>query len=236
MGVLGEDDPERVVGRLRKQAAAYASLDPSRPVTPALELIESVAKDEPSDNGLYLYHEDSAVVDQFTKLANDNALMLILDDQIGRSTPQAEAERLLPRLSAPNVQLALDPEFAMPADGVPGRDLGSVDADQINQVQAMLEDVAVRNGLPFKILLVHLFQADMIRNVGRLRTYPHVNLVLDADGFGTREMKLGKYEALIASRPAGNPGIKLFYQYDPDIWSPADVLRLNPPPDVVIYQ
>ncbi len=119
---------------------------------------------------------------------------------------------------------------------VPGRDLGSMDASDINQVQAMLDGAAVKAGLPYKILIVHEFQAGMITNLNQLRTYPHVELVLDADGYGPQSTKLQKYDGLIAARPLGHAGVKLFYRYDPDLWTPSDVLSLDPPPDVVIYQ
>jgi hypothetical protein len=236
MGTLGEGDPTQMLARLRQQAAAYAALDPSRQVVPAMELIESVAQDRPTDNGLYLYRCDPALVDQYTQLATQNNMLLILDEQIGRSTPEAEVQRVLPRLASPSVQLALDPEFTMAPGQVPGRDLGSMDAADINRVQAMLEQVAVKAGLPSKILIVHEFQPGMITNLDQLRSYPHVDLVLDADGFGPRQTKLDKYNALIAARPLGRAGVKLFYKYDPDLWTPQDVLGLDPPPDVVIYQ
>jgi hypothetical protein len=236
MGALGEGDPQQMLARLRQQAGVYASLDPSRRVVPAMELIESVAQDRPTDNGLYLYRSDPSLVDQYTRLAVDNDMLLILDEQIGRSTPEAEVQRILPRLASPAVQLALDPEFTMGPGQVPGRDLGSMDASDINQVQAMLEELAVKAHLPSKILIVHEFQIGMITNLAQLRAYPHVELVLDADGFGAQQTKLDKYNSLIATRPLGHAGVKLFYKYDPDLWTPQDVLSLVPPPDVVIYQ
>lgn len=236
LGVLGDGPPAEVLPRLRQQAAAYAALDPSRQVVPAMELIDSVAQDAPTDNGDYLYRMDSDTVERYTKAATDNGMLLILDEQIGRSTPEAEVQRLLPRLAAPNVALALDPEFMMAPGEVPGRELGSMDAADINAVQQMLEDLAVRENLASKILIVHEFQNEMVTHLDQLARYPHVELVLDADGYGTREVKLEKYAALIAGRPAGHAGLKLFYKYDPDLWTPADVLHLDPPPDVIIYQ
>lgn len=236
MGVLGDGSPEEILPRLRQQAAVYAAADPSRQVVPAMELIESVAQDSPTDNGLFLYRMDGETVDRYTRAAEDNGALLILDEQIGRSTPQVEVQRVLPRLANPAVQLALDPEFTMGAGMVPGRDLGSMDAADINAVQQMLEDLAVSNGLASKVLIVHEFQNDMVTHLDQLASYPHVALVLDADGFGTRADKLEKYTGLISSRPTGHAGVKLFYKYDPDLWTPADVLGLDPPPDVVIYQ
>ena len=200
---LPDGCPRRILprtghSRLQRQASsAYAAIDPSRQVVPALELIEAVAQDRPTDNGLYLYRMEPDVVDQYTRLATDNHLLLFLDEQIGRSDPSAEVERLLPRLASPAVQLALDPEFTMTPGQVPG-DLGSMDAAAINRVQEMLEQVAVQNQLPSKILIVHEFQNDMVTHLEQLRSYPHVDLVLDADGFGTRQMKTEKYSGLIA--------------------------------------
>jgi hypothetical protein len=236
LGVLGDGTPQAVLPRLRQQAASYAIADPSRQVVPAMELIDAVAQDTPTDNGLYLYRMDADTVDRYTQVAADNGLLLILDEQIGRSTAVAETQRLLPRLAADNVELALDPEFTMPPGEVPGRDIGSMDAEDINAVQQILEDLAVRQGLASKILIIHEFQNGMVTHLDQLRAFPHVDLVLDADGFGARSTKLEKYAALIAGRPAGHAGVKLFYKYDPDIWAPDDVLHLAPPPDVVIYQ
>jgi hypothetical protein len=236
MGVLGDGAADQVIAKLQRQAAAYSAIDSGRQVVPALELIESVAQDRPTDNGLYLYRMEPDVIDRYTRMASDNHLLLFLDEQIGRSDPETEVRRLLPRLASPTVQLALDPEFTMTPAQVPGRDLGSMDAEKINRVQEMLEQVAIDNKLPSKILIVHEFQNDMVTHLEQLRSYPHVDLVLDADGFGTRQMKIEKYAGLIANRPAGHAGVKLFYKYDPDLWSPEDVLNLNPPPDVIIYQ
>jgi hypothetical protein len=236
MGVLGDGAPGTVLARLRAQALAYAALDPQRTVIPALELVDGVAQDAPGDDGLYLYRMDEQTVDQYTEAAANLGELLILDEQVGRSTPEAETRRLLPRLVSANVQLALDPEFTMAPSQVPGRDLGAMDAADINAVQQMLEDLAVSNGLPSKILIVHEFQPDMITNLNQLARFPHVDLVLDADGYGVRSDKLKKYTDLIASRPTGHAGIKLFYKYDADLWTPQDVLSLDPPPDVVIYQ
>jgi len=236
MGVLGEAAPSAIVARLREQAAAYAALDPSRSVVPALELVDGVAQDSPGDDGLYLYRMDDQTVDQYTEAAANSGTLLILDEQVGRSTPATETQRLLPRLVSPSVQLALDPEFTMGPGQVPGRDIGSMDAADINTVQQMLEDLAVSNGLASKILIVHEFQPDMITNLDQLASFPHVDLVLDADGYGVRSDKLKKYAGLIAARPTGHAGVKLFYKYDAGLWTPQDVLNLDPPPDVVIYQ
>ena len=47
--------------------------------------------------------------------AKEHDLLVILDVQMGRSTVDLELPRLLPYLADPRVQLAIDPEWAMPA-------------------------------------------------------------------------------------------------------------------------
>jgi len=59
--------------------------------------------------------------------------------------------------------------------------------------------------------------------------------VLNADGFGTPEAKISKYDAFVRDRRFF-PGFKLFYREDTRLMSPRDVLRLRPRPAVVIYE
>ena len=62
-------------------------------------------------------------------------------------------------------------------------------------------------------------------------------MVLNADGFGGQANKNSKYHAFTASpRDFFHQGYKLFYREDTDLMTPREVLRLRPPPDVVIYE
>jgi hypothetical protein len=56
------------------------------------------------------------------------------------------------------------------------------------------------------------------------------------DGFGPPAAKLATYDAVITRDAVQYPGAKLFYEHDVPLMSPADVLALQPPPVVVIYQ
>jgi hypothetical protein len=71
----------------------------------------------------------------------------------------------------------------------------------------------------------------------QLHERPGLAMVLNADGFGTQALKKVKYHAFTASpRPFFHEGFKLFYREDTDLMRPREVLRLRPPPDVVIYE
>src|SRR5947207_8852572 len=130
LGVLGEGTPERMMERLRQQATAY-EVD-GRPVQPALHLIATVAQAAAGDDGMYRLRMPSEMLDTWSKLADDNGMLLILDVQVGRSSVQEEVEVLRPWLTQSHVHLALDPEFDMSPTTLPGRQLGTMDADDIN--------------------------------------------------------------------------------------------------------
>ncbi|MFL5758387.1 MAG: hypothetical protein ACJ789_01540 [Thermomicrobiales bacterium] len=57
-----------------------------------------------------------------------------------------------------------------------------------------------------------------------------------ADGFGPPADKLATYDVIITKREIEYNGFKLFYQQDDPLMAPADVLNLNPVPDLIIYQ
>ena len=61
--------------------------------------------------------------------------------------------------------------------------------------------------------------------------------MLNVDGFGTQELKKAKYRAFTSSpRRFFGEGFKLFYREDTKLMTPRQVLRLQPPPDVVVYE
>jgi hypothetical protein len=103
-------------------------------------------------------------------------------------------------------------------------------------VSAWLAGLVARNRLPQKLLLIHQFTDDMVDDT-QLQERPELAMVLNADGFGTQELKRVKYRAFTSSpRPFFGKGFKLFYREDTDLMRPREVLRLRPPPDVVVYE
>jgi len=236
MGILGEYDMQRVLELMREQAAEYEAADPSRPVLLAFEVIASVAQPEPQADGSYLLDTPSSVLDEYAAFAEANDLLLFLDVQIGRRTVQAEIEGLRPWLEKPFVHLALDPEFAMREGEVPGQHIGQIDASDITLTQQFLVDLTTELGLPPKVLIVHQFHYSMIENKDKVAPMAGVQLVIDADGWGTPEDKQATYDVVISQHPIEFNGLKLFYQQDVPLMTPEQVLELEPSPDLIIYQ
>ncbi|MCC6175600.1 MAG: hypothetical protein IT305_09885 [Chloroflexi bacterium] len=237
MGILGELPSQQVIAKLRAQAQAYADVDPSRPVVPALELVAVVAQAGPGADGLYRLRMGSELIADVIRQADANGFLVILDVQIGRGNVDDEVRFLLPFLERPNVHLALDPEFAMPPGQVPGQRIGTMDAAAINGAIRTLSDLVTAKNLPPKLLVVHRFTAAMVTNVTAIETDPKVQVAIVMDGFGSPALKTRPYDELIAGdQRVQYTGFKLFYRHDVPLMSPADVLRLTPPPDLIVYQ
>jgi len=99
-----------------------------------------------------------------------------------------------------------------------------------------LDQLVQKRNLPQKLFLIHQFTNDMVDDA-QLKPRRGLAMVLNADGFGTQANKNSKYRAFTKSpRKFFHQGYKLFYREDTDLMSPRQVLRLRPPPDVVIYE
>jgi hypothetical protein len=233
MGVLGQHPPEDAADLLAQRAAALA-LDGAGPVLPALHVVYAVA--QPADGGASLQYLDDRSVRAFIDLARRRGFVTVLDLQIGHSDPLAEVERIAPYLREPDVFVALDPEFALPGDTRPGQAIGSIDAGEINAVQAYLAALAERERLPRKVLIVHQFQDGMITGAADIDRRDDVDLVIDMDGYGAADIKGVKYRRYAGAAYAPYGGIKVFLQHDPDPLTDAQILALQPPPRVIVYQ
>jgi hypothetical protein len=237
MGVLGQLEPEAMVAQLKEQAQAYTRIDPERPAVPTIELIASVAQPEPGPDGLYLTRTPTDVIEQYSKLAEENGCLLLLDVQIGYSTIADEIEVLRPFLERGHVHLAIDPEYDMYPGEIPGQQFGSSTGEEIMGAARTLSELVEKKDLPTKVLVVHQFRYDMIINKEVIEPVPNVQTVIHADGFGTPEQKIEKYNALVRDQPIQYGGFKLFYDQDYPLLSPKQVLRvLEPNPAVISYQ
>jgi hypothetical protein len=236
LGALGIGTPAHAARNLAFQARAYTAADRSRPVLPALELIADVASADPQPDGSHRYRQNPEVVCSYLRAARRIRGLLVLDLQPGRTDFLHEAKLLERYLAEPDVSLALDPEWHVRAGELPGQVIGSTTADDVNRVSAWLSEVTMQRNLPQKLLIVHQFTAGMVRNREALRERPGLALVLNEDGFGTSEMKLATYHMLARESDPWYHGFKLFFEEDADLMSPAEVVRLRPAPDVVVYE
>lgn len=235
MGVLGRLHGQELADGLKKQAAAYAKIS-KKPVMPAYELIATVAQPMPGPDGTYRRRESREVIDRMLREARAAGMKLILDIQTGRSAVMDEILYLLPYLEQPDVYLALDPEFSMGTDGVPGRRIGTMRASEVNDAIAVLEFVILSRRLPSKVLIVHQFTTGMLPDKAQILSSPLLDVVLDIDGFGGQALKRSTYRACMRQGTLPYSGFKLFYLQDTNLFEPADVLALSPPPALVIYQ
>lgn len=232
MGILGELDPPALVQQLRGHAQTYDDLNGELTARPAIHLVYATAQSYPGNDGKYLLYLDDETLQEYLDLACRENMLLFLDLQFGLADVLPEVERILPYLAYPNVHLALDPEFAMQPGQIPGEEIGTLDAEEINAAQAALQSLVEQYGLEDKIVIVHQFLDEMITRKELLRDYPRIKLVVDMDGFGPAEVKRVKFRWY--AEPAEYSGIKLFFKHDPDLMSESDVIDIGA--DVVIYQ
>ncbi len=234
LGALGIGTPAQAAKRLLEQAKPYNLK--TRPVLPAMELITTTATAAPGEAGLYRDHMSFATIRRYLAAARKIDALLILDIQPGRALFGPEIERLARFLREPDVGLALDPEWHVAPDAVPGKVIGSTDADVVNAAASYLARIVRKHNLPEKLLIVHRFTDDMIARADRLRQVRGVQTVVNVDGFGGTEVKIAKYRSFVSTTPAMRRGFKLFYKEDVATMSPRSVMAMSPRPDVVVYE
>jgi len=236
LGVLGIGPPASIAGKLERQARPYAEGPGARPILPAFELIAVIANASAGDDGKYRTRLEPETIRRYLAAARRARALLLLDIQPGRADFPEEMRALEGFLAQPDVSLALDPEWHMGENEVPGETIGSMTADELNAVSARLSEIVRRGRLPEKMLVVHQFTKDMVDNRERLRRYPGVELVLNVDGFGDRKLKVDKYNEFVRGRDPARHGFKLFYREDTNLMEPRDVLSLRPQPEFVVYE
>ena len=241
MGVLGASPPQQMLQQLQGAVQEWQTADPSTPVIPGSDYIAVTAQGSPGADGKYRDRMPASQINEAITLANQVNGVTILDIQVGLSNVQTEVPLLKTYLEQPNVELALDPEFAMHNGAKPGTVIGSLDASDINWAANYLAALVTANNLPPKILIVHRFTQDMVTNTQDITPLPQVQIVMDMDGWGSQAKKLKTYQQEIATQPVEFTGFKLFYKNDlrapsTGLLTPAQVLKLTPQPLFIQYQ
>jgi len=234
LGALGIGTPDEAAARLSKVARPYAK--PSRPVLPALELIATIAANAPGADGMYRTHQSDEVIGRYLRAARRAKALLLLDIQPGRADFLSEVKRLERWLSEPDVGIALDPEWHVGAEGIPGQVIGTVTAAEVNAVSAYVSAFVTDHDLPDKLFVVHQFTSSMIEDKDQLEQRLGLALTIHVDGFGDRPNKESKYDLFTSELTRFHNGFKLFYEEDTNLMTPAQVLALRPPPDLVTYE
>ena len=236
LGILGVFPPEEAATRVRDEASIYDGLNGDRGAKPAIDLIFEGATAEPTPDGLFLSYVGDEAVQTYLRLADQYDLQLILDLQIGRSTAMAELHKLDPYLANPRVHVAVDPEYAVGADGWPILTPGHITGDEINAMQDYLASVVQKHHLPPKMLVIHQWNDDTVLGGDVVQPNPAVSLVMNMDAFGDGTDKQAKYEAYASLPWAEHRSFNIFLHYDDPVFSEAQALALQPSPDVIFYQ
>lgn len=240
MGRLGELPPDQMLASLDRDVAAWNRADPAHPVVPALHLIVVVAQGAPGRDGKYRLRMPDTLIEKVASWAKTRNALVFVDIQVGLSTVQLEVPRLEQFLKRPNFHLGLDPEFSMKGGERPGSKIGTMTASDINWTTNYLSNLAKANNLPPKVLVVHRFTRRMVSGYKDIRLDPHVQIVIDMDGWGAPWLKYDSYRDYIQAEPVQFTGFKIFYGNDSKkgdpILTPGEVLRLTPPPLYIQYQ
>lgn len=238
MGVLGEYPPDLMLAMLDAEVATWQAADPSTPVKPALHLIAVVARDNPGPDGKYRGRMADTLIERVARWAETRDALVFLDLQVGHSTLQEELPRLAPFLRRPNFHLGIDPEFSMKLGGIPGKRIGTYDAEDINYAVRFLSGLAREANVPPKILVIHRFTRRGVTNAQDIRLDPHVQIVMHMDGFGTPTLKRGTFNAYIRTEPVQFVGWKQFYKErnDNPRTTVAEIVALRPKVLYVQYQ
>ncbi len=241
MGVLGEYPAPQMLAMLASTTAAWQAADPSTPVIPALDYIAVAAQAAAGPDGMYRLRMPPSQIDEILQLAHQANGIVFLDVQLGLSNVQTEIPLLVQYLKLPQVNLALDPEFAMHNGQRPGTVIGSLDASDVNWAAQYLANIVKENNLPPKVLVVHRFTEPMVTNAQNIIPLPQVQIVMDMDGFGPPSEKMTTYRDFIQNEPVQFTGFKLFYKNDTlqpgsYLMTPTDILKLTPQPSFIQYQ
>lgn len=241
MGVLGEYPPNEMWKKLNAEVKTWEEVDPSTPVQPAIHYIAAVAQGNPMDDGSYTKRMPAAQIDSALSIAKMGDAIVFLDVQVGKSNVQKEVPALEKYLKMPNVHLGIDPEFSMKEGHVPGRKIGTMNADDVNFCAGYLAKLVKENNLPPKILIVHRFTQGMLRNYKDISLRPEVQIVMNMDGWGEPILKYSTYKLYIHKEPVQFTGFKLFYKNDLKkaphrMLTPQDLMKLKPQPIYIQYQ
>ncbi|MGJ9517050.1 hypothetical protein [Actinotignum sp. GS-2025b] len=238
LGVLGEQGVEETAARAAEHAQPYRALTEDT-VIPAMELIVTVAAGQPGDDGNYSHEWDPDIFVPYIEAAARHGQYVVLDFQPGRSSFPEQVKRYEKLLRYPNVGIALDPEWRLGPEDFPLERIGHVEIAEVNETVQWLADFVRENQLPQKVVILHQFQVQMLRDVDQLdQSRAEVALVIHADGQGSQAAKQDTWRTLHSHAPAGVAwGWKNFYDEDKPMLTPEETYtQVEPMPAFVSYQ
>ena len=237
LGVLGEQGTEGTIVRADAHAELYRDLTDDQ-VVPALEIIVTVASGAPGDDGNY---SNEWAIEGFLPLveaAEEAGQYVVLDFQPGRSDFLTQVRMYEPLLEYPHVGIALDPEWRLGPTEVPLTRIGHVEIAEVNEVVTYLADFTRERDLPQKMLILHQFQVQMLRDIDQLdQSRSELAILVHADGQGSQGAKQATWATLLNNAPHIEYwGWKNFYDEDIPMLDPVGTIEVEPQPHFVSYQ
>jgi len=233
MGILGEYPVSTIIQKVKAKAKAYEkALGNGQHVTPGFDIVYEMATSSPGRNGKYVITLGEKTLMEYITAAQKNGIVVFIDVQLGKKSPAQAVKPLLKYLKYDNVHIAVDPEFSVDNLSVrPGKKIGSITGQQINEVQHMMRDYIKENGIKEgKILLLHMFTEHMVTGKKAIKYTDKVHLVMHLDGHGSPALKIKTYNGLYTDARAAKVvgGFKVFYKADHPVMTPKQVLGLQP--------
>jgi hypothetical protein len=222
--VLGKTSPDQAFRKMRRQGARL--LERGERLLPVYELVVTVADAEPGSDGDYAHDALHSKVQEYVDAAERNGALLLLDLQPGRASFLEVAKRWEWALVHPWVGLALDTEWRMDADQVPGRDIGDVTAKELNKIAAWLSDLVSAQRLPEKLVLFHQHRTGNVKGISKVRDHDGVAWVQHVDAAGSPASKVATYDAVARPRQFVT-GFMVFLDADVPVMKPRAIRRVD---------
>ena len=232
-GIIGRKSVNGAAAKLNKQVRPYRKRS-KEPVVKAFDLVTVIATKCSGSNDLCRIRVSDSVIRRYLKKIREINGRLVLDIQPGRANVLDEMKHLKKFIQMPDVDVAIDAEWNVGPRGKPGEDLGSITAKQLNNASTKMRKIITNRGLGAKLLIVHQFREDSVKNRGGVRRPKEVDVTLNFDGIGGPSAKRAGYRNL--SQKGLFNGFSLFYELDSNLMSPRAVLGLSPQVDYIMYQ
>jgi hypothetical protein len=249
LGTLGKQPLAQTIEMAKEKAKLYEEAwGTGKHVTPGFDLIYEMATASPGKDGKYVITLNEKVLLEYITEAEKNGIVVFIDVQLGKKSPAQAVKPLLKYLKYSNVHIAVDPEFSVDNLSVrPGKKIGSITGQQINEVQNMMRDYIKENGIKKdKILLIHMFTQHMVTNKKTIVHTDRIHLAMHLDGHGSPALKIKTYNGLYTDVRAGlvSGGFKVFYKQDNPKMTAKQVLglekvsnkRVRDMPKIITYQ
>jgi len=237
LGMLGAQDDPATIARAREVADRYGDAPDGRTVVPGLDVIVTIASSAAEPTGDYSRRVPIARLRPLVDLASEAGVAVFLDLQPGRTSFVVQAKEYEDLLREPHVHLALDPEWRIGPQERHLVRIGSVSAEEVQQVADWLAALVRRERLPQKVLMLHQFTAAMLPERDTIEIPAELIGVVHVDGQGPLPTKDRTYAALSGgSEGRWAWGWKNFSRIDVPVATPEQTLDRSPVPVVVTYQ